>query len=286
MTFRFGQAEARISMALLPLAVFCIVTGEVTELLCATLALLVHEAAHAIAAKNAGFRIERIAFYPFGAVMKLDGGPIDRDLFWTVAAAGPVCSLTAAGILQLVKPLFGASEITALLIRVNLAIGLINLLPAYPLDGGRILCAALLKTLRERTARAVALILTALLSLIMTGIGILLIIRGKPVRGIVAVPAFLLTAAIREWRIPKTGTVARVMERRDALKTGTPQRTVTYTVPDHFIVGDAVALLSERCYTVFRVRTKSNIFELDEGDILDAAAKFGMQEPLKTVIRD
>ena len=286
MTFRLGRAEARISFALLPLVVFCIITGELESLLISALSLAVHEAAHVIAAKNAGFWIERITFYPFGAVMHLNGGFSDRSAAWTVAAAGPLCSLSVSGILMLLSPIFGASQIPLLLARANLAIALINLLPAYPLDGGRILCAVLLKAVRERTARTAALILTALISLAIAGTGVFLAVRGDPVRGFVAIPAFLLGAAIREWRLPNNGTVAKVMDRREAVRSGLAQRAVTFVVPDDLTVGEAVALLSERRYTVLRVLTNAAPFELDESQILFAAAKFGPQEPLKNVIRD
>ncbi len=284
MTFRLGRGVLFVSASLLTLTAFCIVAAETGTLLAYAASLAVHEAAHAIAAKNAGYRIERIAVYPFGAVMQLCGGPIGRDAEWTVAAAGPLCSLAVSGVLGLVSAQFGRSETVGLLLRINLAIAAVNMLPAYPLDGGRILSAVLRKTMRERAARTVSLILTALFALGASAGAILLSIRGKPLYGWIPIAVFVTVASVREWKLPEAGAVAHVMERREAVRSGAAQRARIVVVTDSITVGEALALLSARHYTILRVRGSRTAVDLDEADLLDAAARFGGQEPLKNAI--
>lgn len=281
MTFRVGPTQVRVSLSVLPAAALCIVFGEWKRLLLAALSLAVHEAAHAVAAKNAGFGIVQLSVWPFGAIMQLDepgGGE------WTVAAAGPLASLTVSGMLRLSSAAFGSSETVDTLVYTNLAIAILNLLPTFPLDGGRVLKTILLKTLHERAARKILLILTGLLAAAIFGFGAYLICNGTPAWTLPALAPFLLASAIREWRAPDAGTVSRIMERREAIRKGQAQRTAIVAVSEQMTIREALALLSASRFTILRVQGERNVRELDESALLDAAAKFGLQTPLKTVI--
>ncbi len=281
MTFLVGRMQVRVSPSVLPAIAFSIVFGEWKRLLLATMSLAVHETAHAIAARNAGFGIVQLSVWPFGAVMQLDE---PRGGAWTVAAAGPLASLTVSGMLRLASAAFGRSEAVDTLVYTNLAIAILNLLPAFPLDGGRVLKAILLKTLHERAARTVLLILTGTIAAALFCIGVYLICIGTPAWTLPALSPFLLASAIREWREPDAGTVSRVMERREAIRKGQAQRTAIVAVSEQTTVREAMALLSARRFTILRVQGERRVRELDESALLDAAAKFGLQTPLKTVI--
>lgn len=284
MTFNVARKQVRISFALVPAIAFGIITGAWKNLLFAALSLAVHEAAHGIAAKNAGFRVVALSIYPFGAVMQLDGVTTICDMKWTVAAAGPFASLAFAGLLKLSETAVGGSPAVETLVRMNLAIALLNLLPVFPLDGGRVLKTILIKSLRERAAKTVLLLLTGAFSAIMLIGGVILIIGGRPLWTLPMIAPFLLISAIAEMKVPDAGRIARVMERKEALLRGQAQRTVMITVSDVTTVGEAMTLLSMRCCTVFRVKGERCAKELDENALLEAAAKYGMQTSLKSVI--
>ena len=283
MRFRIGRTEARICFGVLPFLFWCIVAGETTALLLSALSLAVHECAHAIAAKNTGNRVARVTVYPFGAVMTLDQS-FGTQGEWIVAAAGPAASLAVSGMLKLFELLTGPLAWSSALIRTNLLIALLNLLPAFPLDGGRIVRAVLLKTAGERTARRLLLAFTAVIAAVIFGAGILLILRGVPAWTLSALPPFLMLAAIEEWKQPDTGIVARVMERREALRAGFAEKAQIVVISDEASVKEAMNALSGRRLTILRVQRGSCYIELEEGALLDAAAKFGLHAPLKNVI--
>ncbi|QSB14743.1 site-2 protease family protein [Natronosporangium hydrolyticum] len=113
-------------------------------------ALLAHELAHALVARHYGVRVRAITLWLLGGVSELDGrAPHARgDLF--IALAGPIVSIAAAGgfaVLAAGASLIGLDPLVVAalvwLAIVNVVLGVFNMLPAAPLDGGRVLAAAL-----------------------------------------------------------------------------------------------------------------------------------------------
>ncbi len=112
--------------------------------------VLLHELGHALVAKRYGIRTLEIVMYPIGGVARVERSPKAREEFW-IAIAGPAVNLAIAGALFGVllaqgtwQPIEGLGKATDanLLQRIavgNLVLAMFNLLPAFPMDGGRIL---------------------------------------------------------------------------------------------------------------------------------------------------
>lgn len=107
-----------------------------------------HEVGHSVVAKMSSVSVEAIVLYPFGGVAILSGPPPAGATEARIAVAGPVVNLSLAGILLVVLGnrvdgsfLPGASlaNLPESLFWGNLILGLFNLVPALPLDGGRAL---------------------------------------------------------------------------------------------------------------------------------------------------
>lgn len=111
--------------------------------------LLAHELAHAVAARHYGLPVERITLWMLGGATELTGEPTTPRADAVVAGIGPAVSLTIGGVLWAVLALAGGNPeslpVVALawLAGVNVLLGVFNLLPGAPLDGGRLLRAAL-----------------------------------------------------------------------------------------------------------------------------------------------
>ncbi len=113
-----------------------------------TVSIIIHELGHSFTARRLNIPIERIHLYLFGGMAELQHRPhVARQELW-IAVAGPVASLTLAFICWFIYEVILSPEFlpyyffrfTAL---INLLIGLFNLLPIFPLDGGRLLRALL-----------------------------------------------------------------------------------------------------------------------------------------------
>ncbi|MBM9459054.1 site-2 protease family protein [Nocardioides sp. zg-536] len=106
------------------------------------LAILLHEASHALVARRLGFRVESITLHFLGGATAISGeARRPRQEFW-IAVVGPLTSL-AVGAVALVACLAMPPGLTRLLLEglagANLLIGVLNLVPGLPLDGGRVL---------------------------------------------------------------------------------------------------------------------------------------------------
>lgn len=123
--------------------------------------LLCHELSHSIVAQRAGIPIRRIVLFLFGGVAEMTAEPSSAFAEFKMAVAGPVCSILLAAIFGLSAWHLNKSgahpyllAVLIYLAMVNGFLALLNLLPGFPLDGGRILRSLLwriTKNLRKAT---------------------------------------------------------------------------------------------------------------------------------------
>lgn len=112
------------------------------------ISVLLHELAHSYVAKKNGLPVRRIVLFIFGGVSEIEEEPKEASLEFKVALVGPLTSFAIALILwflQYPARVFGVLAVAPLEYGayINLLLGGFNLLPAFPLDGGRILRAGI-----------------------------------------------------------------------------------------------------------------------------------------------
>jgi Zn-dependent protease/CBS domain-containing protein len=105
--------------------------------------VLLHELGHSFTARSLGLPVNTITLFIFGGVSSLTQEPPTPRVEFLVTIAGPLVSLALAGIFYLLHAAAGggSSEVSAVLgylASVNLILALFNLIPAFPLDGGRV----------------------------------------------------------------------------------------------------------------------------------------------------
>lgn len=149
--------------------------------------VLAHELAHSLVANSYGEFVERITLFAFGGVAHLNEEPPSGASELWIALAGPGMSLALAGIfggavvlLQLVPAGLEVVRFAFLYLGViNLILVLFNMLPAYPLDGGRVLRALIwIVTGRFDSATRVAARMGQAFAWALMGYGVLLTLRG------------------------------------------------------------------------------------------------------------
>ena len=154
--WRIGAFRVRVPPLCLAAGVLSAFTGQLLLFLSAVLAALEHEFAHSIAARSEGYCLDKILLMPYGAVISGDLSGIPPKAEAKVLLAGPLANaFTALGFAALWWLFPETYPYTEAAAEVSLSLFLVNLLPAYPLDGGRLLL-LLLRPLGGSRARLFA----------------------------------------------------------------------------------------------------------------------------------
>lgn len=164
--------------------------------------LVLHELAHSVMARRHGLKITGITLFLFGGVAEMESEPSDPTVELQVAIVGPLASLGLAGLFwssAVMAPAVGLGPIVTTILgylaTINLALALFNMVPAFPLDGGRVLRALLWGRsgdLVSATQRAAAI--SAVFAWGLIGLGALAMFSLGPAAGLwpILVGLFLL----------------------------------------------------------------------------------------------
>jgi Zn-dependent protease len=187
--FLQGGADAAIESVLFVLAAFACVA--------------LHELGHALAARRYGIATPDITLLPIGGLARLSRIPERPSEEIVIAIAGPAVNVLIAAVLVLFlgaqvdvaeigdidKPAFG---FLARLASVNIALVLFNLIPAFPMDGGRVLRAALSAWLGRRRATEIAALTGQALAF---GFGFVGLFTGNAILVFIAIFVFIAAQA-------------------------------------------------------------------------------------------
>jgi Zn-dependent protease len=225
--------------------------------------VLLHELSHSLVARQRGLQVDSITLFVFGGVSGLSNEPTrPRDEF-LVAVVGPLTSLVVAGVCWLVGFVLveGVGIGGALLGYVgfaNAVLGVFNLVPGFPLDGGRVLRAILwAMTGSLRQATRIASHIGQGIGYLLVLLGVLLLLDGDVVSG--------LWLAFIGWFLSEA---AQAMRQEHALRealSGIPVSTVMDTQPP--IVGPKTSV-EELVFDHAVQRGERAVLVVDRGHLL------------------
>lgn len=146
-----------------------------------------HELAHCIVAKHYKIRVRKIVLYPIGGVSEIEEVPENPSIEWRLAIAGPLTSflvgailLGGASLICITTPVASISPALATtgsllldLAVLNLLLGAFNLIPAFPMDGGRVFRALLAERMKFSDATKYAAYIGKLFGIGMVVFGVL-----------------------------------------------------------------------------------------------------------------
>ena len=172
--------------------------------------LLAHELAHSLVAERNHIPISSITLFIFGGVARLEKEPSTPLVELKMAAAGPLLSFllslfffTATAVFSYFNLPDFILAVTDYLFILNLVIGIFNLIPGFPLDGGRIL-RALLWHFSGNLRRATSIASTSgkLFAICLMLVGLLALLGGSAISGLwlIFIGFFLMEAADNSYR--------------------------------------------------------------------------------------
>lgn len=208
------------------------------------LSLLAHELAHAVVARGAGIRVEGITLWLFGGVARLLDEAQDPRTDLRVAGVGPLVSGLLAAFFAVLAMLAGGLGIEGLAVGVlwwlsliNTALAVFNLVPAAPLDGGRLLRALLWHRHGDRTRAAVTASRAGrAFGIALIGLGLAMIVTLPGLGGLwfMLIGWFIMTAAGAEEQH------AQLQERLGGISVAHVMSPQVTAVPEQLSVADLV----------------------------------------------
>jgi Zn-dependent protease len=213
--------------------------------------VLAHEIAHSVVARRHGIRVDSITLWMLGGVARLEGEAASPRAEFLIAAAGPATSLVLAGVFGL-----GAAAISVLggpgllgsalawLALINAILVAFNLIPAAPLDGGRILASVLwfIHGSRDR-AMATSAQVGVVFGWVLVGVGALGWLVGLGFGGLwtALIGWFVISAARAEQSVAQSRLAFGDVRVRDVM-TSDPPRGRGWLTVDEFLRDDAPRL--------------------------------------------
>jgi Zn-dependent protease/CBS domain-containing protein len=193
-SFKIGSAwgipiELHITFILLMAVVFVLSYPQLSLfilILFLFVFVVVHELAHSVVARHYKIKVRKIVLYPIGGVSEIEEIPENPGIEWRMAIAGPLTSFVIGGVLlvvsQIVSPetpaeffnptFTNVSDLTPYLAYLNLLLGGFNLIPAFPMDGGRVFRALLAERMKFSDATKYAAFIGRLFGIVMVMVGI------------------------------------------------------------------------------------------------------------------
>lgn len=184
--------------------------------------VLVHEVAHSYVAKSNGIKISDITLYLFGGVSAMEEVPRNPSVELLMAIVGPLTSIVIGiifGVLWFALPqtLWNSDTIgplVYLMFYLNLALGIFNIIPAFPMDGGRVLRAFLAMRMPYIEATRIAVGFGKLFAYLMGILGLLMGLNGI---WFIIIAFFIYIAAGEEERATITSVVLEGVKVRDIM---------------------------------------------------------------------
>jgi Zn-dependent protease/CBS domain-containing protein len=184
--------------------------------------VLVHEVAHSYVAKSKGIKISDITLYLFGGVSAMEEVPRNPSVELLMAIVGPLTSIVIGvifGVLWFALPqtLWNSDTIgpiVYLMFYLNIALGIFNIIPAFPMDGGRVLRAFLAMRMPYIEATRIAVGFGKLFAYLMGILGLLMGLNGI---WFIIIAFFIYIAAGEEERATITSVVLEGVKVRDIM---------------------------------------------------------------------
>jgi Zn-dependent protease/predicted transcriptional regulator len=198
--------------------------------------VILHELAHSIMAIRYGIKVRQIVLFIFGGVSDIEEETKEFQKEFKIAVVGPLTSFVLAGIFSLVSfivenilgnnisTVWQAIDVVLYYgAAANIMLGAFNLIPAFPLDGGRILRAILVKRKRDFEAATRTVVrISVLISYALMGFGFLAMIITRTFIGglwILLIGWFLNAGAHSYMRQRELGSILSVVTLRQIMNT-------------------------------------------------------------------
>lgn len=285
-TGKIAGVEIVVNNWFLVLIVLFSIAGLASKVLLIFSAVLWHELAHALMAGGLGYKVRQVELLPFGAVARIDrladAGAASEIM---IAAAGPLASIGLAVLCY--TGMAGAGpgrELLTFYGEVNIMLAGFNLLPALPLDGGRILRAILTGRRDYRDATAIVVTLSYVIScMLLLWAGVSYWLYNTLNLTLLVAAGFLLLTARTENNLAGFRALRILANKKAELTSSGVMPTNHLTAMESTIIKDVIRLFGPEQYNIVHIINRN--FELcgalTETQVWEGLLKRGIKARIK-----
>lgn len=286
--FKIFGIKIKMNYMLLPVIMASIYYQHFFELMIVMMIIMIHELAHSFASMHYDIEVMEIELFPFGGVARTDNffevDPFKEIIISIVGPASNYIMLLLAIILQSYIKL--QTDLIYFFIFTNLTIGLFNMLPILPLDGGRILRAYANSKLGFKKATTIVIRISKILSVLLFFTGIHLGVRMEEYFFLCGIAIYLFIKANKEKEvIGYTFIYHVVMKKKQLLDKGfmeVKHLTALETININSIFHE---FASNKYHLITVINTKGKVMgNLSESEVLDANIKYNNKLTLGELI--
>ncbi|MDI3480484.1 MAG: stage sporulation protein [Tepidanaerobacteraceae bacterium] len=220
MTVKIMEMEVKIDFFFILLILISLMAGLWYELIAAIMALGFHEIGHIAAAQSLGLRVDRIEILPFGGrikIVNLDEATPEAEMLTVLA--GPMVNFAVSIVLSYFLLNQGETILRTVknFIHYQLIIGFFNMLPALPLDGGRVFVLWLRQYMNYISAIRIAAKITKILALVMFLFAAVGLSKGRFFFNFVIAGFFLWSYAFKEEKEAPLAFLKNIARKKEML---------------------------------------------------------------------
>lgn len=285
MEVRLAKTRIRLHPLMLMLPLIAHLMGAKADITALLISLSLHEFAHFLAARIMHVGIEEIRLMPFGGAAHI-GNPyiLSAAQLFITSMAGPLSNLALIFVCAafahwgLLSP-----EFTLTMLEVNLVLMLFNLLPALPLDGGRMLYALLYPSIGRGRALNIGILLGRILAMIMLVGCIYSWMRFRVLNlSLLAAPIFILSAAPEERNALGSTRIHTILNEMNPVSAPIPANI--FAVSEKCTIRSALRAANPNTLSLYAIYCDNHFKRItDDRYLLEASIKNTPDTPISDV---
>ncbi len=284
---RLFGGRLKINLLMIPAVVFLLIVGMGDVVLYYIPTVLLHEWAHVIFASALGMTVSEMELFPFGCAAKLQCFAVSRTKEIVVAAAGPAANMAAACAIFFIDKYGFEITVAERLISSNLALAAVNMLPALPLDGGRIVRAIFASFIGYKRATRLTACAGIFFAAVLLGVGVWALFQDTLNPSFFIMGFFLCLAAVKELKSAPYTLIRDFSGKRETIDKRKTLSINRFAAMRTETLRDIMREFEAGKYNMVTVLDKDLgvLGELDERQILDGMIEKGTQVTLGSIYK-
>ncbi|MCL5289640.1 MAG: M50 family metallopeptidase [Bacillota bacterium] len=251
--------------------------------------VLFHELSHTLAARLLGVRVIDVEVLPFGGVARMGGEmSIEPSKEIAVALAGPASNLFLVALAMGLRH-YGiwSEELSPFFLQINLMLAFFNLLPALPLDGGRILRALLSVHVGLSQATIIAARIGQVVAVAVACLGIIGVLNRFVGLDVVIIALFVLYSATKEKNLAPYLFIRHLAQKKEELFKAGVLPVEQLAALEDITLKEVVRLFVPQKFHLILLLDKQleSLGQINEVQVVDALFNHGMDYPLGAILK-